>query len=91
MMDLTHLNEDNMVIRYNNQRQNLLLLKHGLLILIFVFFSEARNLLYTVSNRWDNMYDRQIKFVCLFCLTTPLEHIDFYLIIGYWTSFIWSR
>ena len=27
----------------------------------------------------------------LFCLTTPLEHIDFYLIIGYWTSCIWSR
>ena len=27
----------------------------------------------------------------LFCLTTPLEHIDFYLIIGYWASFIWSR
>ena len=27
----------------------------------------------------------------MFCLTTPLEHIDFYLIIGYWTSFIWSR
>ena len=25
----------------------------------------------------------------LFCLTTPLEHIDFY-IIGYWTSSIWS-
>ena len=61
MMDLTHLNEDNMVIRYNNQRQNLLLLKHGLLILILIFFSEARNLLYTVSNRWDNTYHRKIN------------------------------
>ena len=40
MMDLTHLNEDNMVIRYNNQRQNLPLLKHGLLILILNFFQK---------------------------------------------------
>ena len=34
---------------------------------------------------------RFVKVKSLFCLTTPLEHIDFYLIIGYWTSFIWSR
>ena len=38
MMDLTHLNEDNMVIRYNNQRQNLLLLKSMFIIIINIFF-----------------------------------------------------
>ena len=30
----------------------------------------------------------KVKFVLF---NDALEHIDFYLIIGYWTSFIWSR
>ena len=45
----------------------------------------------TVNRNHQEVKRIKVKSESLFCLTTPLEHIDFYLIIGYWTSFIWSR
>jgi hypothetical protein len=53
----------------------------------FVLFNYASRAQWFLS--YHPLLEKWSKLKWVF-LTTPLEHIDFYLIIGYWTSNIWS-